>query len=198
MFQLILASQSPRRKSLLEKAGFKFTLLPANISETPNKNLNLDDQILQIAADKAMACLETNKHLKSEDFLILSADTMVIVDEVPFGKPADSEEAVKYLQLLSGRSHFVKTALFLINCKTNEQISELTTTEVFFRQLSQSEILTYVESGEPMDKAGGYGIQGLGGTFIEKYNGPFDNVVGISIDSFKKMLNLKGWEIEQN
>lgn len=196
MLKLVLASQSPRRKDLLTKAGFSFIVLPVNISETPDKNLNLDDQILKIAEDKALACLEQNKHLKSNDFLILSADTMVIVDNVPFGKPADKNEAEAYLRLLSNRSHLVKTAVHLLNCKTFEQVQELTTTEVHFRNLSHQEIKEYVASGEPMDKAGGYGIQGLGGTFIDRYVGPFDNVVGLSIESLRHLLTKTGWQLE--
>lgn len=193
MYKLILASQSPRRKDLLTRAGYSFTVLPVNISETPDKNLNLDEQILKIAKDKAVACLEQNNHLKSQEFLILSADTMVIVDGVSYGKPADKSEAESYLRLLSNRSHLVKTALHLINCKTLEQTQEITTTEVFFRPLSDQDIHEYIASGEPMDKAGAYGIQGLGGTFIERYQGPFDNVVGLSIDSFRHLLNSMGW-----
>lgn len=196
MLKLVLASQSPRRKDLLTKAGYNFIVLPVNISETPDKNLNLDEQILKIAQEKAEACLDQNKHLKSHDFLILSADTMVIVDGVTFGKPADKNEAATYLRLLSNRSHLVKTGIYLLNCKTFEQIQEITTTKVFFRELSPSEIHDYVESGEPMDKAGGYGIQGLGGTFIAKYEGPFDNVVGLSIDSLKGLLQKQGWSLE--
>ena len=195
MLKLILASQSPRRKDLLTKAGFSFIGLPVHISEIPDKNLNLDQQILKIAEDKAKACLDEHKYLKSQDYLIISADTMVIVDGVPYGKPRDETEAQTYLRLLSNRSHFVKTAIQLINCKNLDQIHEITTTEVFFRSLSDIEIQEYIKSGEPMDKAGAYGIQGLGGTFIERYDGPFDNVVGLSIESFKSLLKTKGWEI---
>lgn len=193
MLKLILASQSPRRKDLLTQGGYSFTVLPVNISETPDKNLNLDEQILKIAQEKAEACLEQNNHLKSKDFLILSADTMVIVDGVSFGKPSDKKEAETYLRLLSNRSHLVKTGIHMINCKTFEQIQELTTTKVFFRKLSDQEIHEYIASGEPMDKAGAYGIQGLGGTFIDHYEGPFDNVVGLSMESFRKLLVQKGW-----
>lgn len=196
MYKLILASQSPRRKDLLKKAGIKFIVLPANISETPDKNLNLDGQILKIATDKAMACLEQNNYLKSQSNLVLAADTMVIVDGICFGKPENKDQAIDYLKLLSGRGHLVKTALCLINCKTFKHAQEITTTEVFFRSLSDAEIQEYVDSGEPMDKAGGYGIQGLGGTFISHYNGPFDNVVGLSMESFDRLLRAQGWCVE--
>lgn len=193
MLKLILASQSPRRKDLLTKAGFSFIVLPVNISETPDKNLNLDEQILKIAQDKALACLDQNNQLKLQDYLILSADTMVIVDDEALGKPQNEKEAEAYLRLLSNRSHLVKTALHLVNCRTLEQIQEITTTKVFFRALSLEEIGEYIQSGEPMDKAGGYGIQGLGGTFIDRYEGPFDNVVGLSLESFRRLLKSKGW-----
>lgn len=195
MLKLVLASQSPRRKDLLTKAGFEFIVLPVNISETPDKNLNLDQQVLKIAEDKAKACLDEHNHLKSGDFLMLSADTMVIVDDIPFGKPTDEKEAADYLRLLSNRSHLVKTGIHLINCKNFDQVQQITTTKVFFRKLSEEEIKNYVDSGEPMDKAGGYGIQGLGGKLIDHFEGPYDNVVGLSIESFKELLHKKGWQI---
>ncbi len=195
MLKLVLASQSPRRKDLLTKAGFEFIVLPVNISETPDKNLNLDQQVLKIAEEKALACLNYYNYLKSQAFLIVSADTMVIVDDIPFGKPTDENEATTYLRLLSNRSHLVKTGIHLINCKNFEQVQQITTTRVFFRKLSEEEIKNYVKSGEPMDKAGGYGIQGLGGKLIERFEGPYDNVVGLSIDCFKDLLAQKGWQI---
>lgn len=195
-FKLVLASQSPRRKDLLNQAGYRFTILPVNLSEIPDKNLNLDQQILKIAREKAEACLGQHNYLKSNDFLILSADTMVIVDGQPYGKPDSKNQASEYLRLLSGRSHEVKTALFLINCLTFEQESSLTTTKVHFRTLSENEIQDYVDSGEPMDKAGAYGIQGLGKTFISRVEGPFDNVVGLSIESFQHLLEKRGWTLE--
>jgi septum formation protein len=195
MLKLVLASQSPRRKELLAGAGFNFIVLPVNISETPDKNLNLDQQILKIAADKAKACIQEYNHLQSQDFLILSADTMVIVDHQCLGKPADKIEAETYLKLLSGRGHLVKTALHMLNCKTFEQVQEITTTEVFFRSLSDQDIHNYIATGEPMDKAGGYGIQGIGATLIDHYLGPHDNVVGLSIESFRRLLTQTGWNV---
>ncbi len=197
MYKLVLASQSPRRKDLLTMSGFDFKALPVNISETPDKNLSLDEQILTIAKDKAMACLDQNPNLKHTQSLILSADTMVILDNVPYGKPKDETEAHQYLNMLSNRGHQVKTGIFLLNCQNFEHVRELTTTDVYFRKLSLEEINTYIQSGEPMDKAGAYGIQGLGGTFISRYVGPFDNVVGLSIESFLRLLKTKGWEIEK-
>lgn len=195
-FKLILASQSPRRKDLLNQAGYRFSILSVNLSETPDKNLNLDQQILKIAREKGEACLAQHNHLKSEAFLILSADTMVIVDGKSYGKPESKSQAAEYLKLLSGRDHEVKTGICLINCLTFEQEELITTTKVHFRTLSDEEIETYVDSGEPMDKAGGYGIQGQGKTFISHFEGPFDNVVGLSIEAFESLLKKRNWNVE--
>lgn len=196
MLKLILASQSPRRIELLKKAGFHFTVLPVNLSEIPDKNLNLDQQILKIAQEKAEACLEENNHLKQKDFLILAADTMVILDGVSYGKPQNKEEAVEHLTRLSGRTHIVKTGVFMLNCQSFDQASEVTTTNVTFRRLENQEIRDYVASGEPMDKAGSYGIQGVGSHFVSQFEGPFDNVMGLSIESVRKLLTEKSWSLE--
>jgi septum formation protein len=195
MLKLILASQSPRRRKILSDAGFSYIDLPVNVSEIPDKNLNLDDQILKIAEEKAMACLEVNKHLKNQDFLILSADTMVILDNEWLGKPLNFNEACEFLRRLSGRGHEVKTALFLFNCRTLEQDQEIATTKVFFRNLEEDEILKYVRSGEPLDKAGAYGIQGAAGEFVARIEGAMDNVIGLPLESFKKILNRKHWHV---
>jgi septum formation protein len=195
MLKLILASQSPRRKTILSEAGFKYIDLPVNVSEIPDKNLNLDEQILKIAQDKAFACLELNKHLKNQDFLILSADTMVIIDQDTLGKPQDFNEAKTFLQRLSGRSHLVKTGLFLINCRTLEQAMSLETTEVFFRKLSEKEIEDYIQTGEPMDKAGAYGIQSLGRAFVVRIEGQLDNVIGLPMQTFKDLLEKTQWQV---
>jgi septum formation protein len=195
MLKLILASQSPRRRKILSEAGFSYIDLPVNVSEIPDKNLNLDQQILKIAEDKARACLEVNNHLKNQDFLILAADTMVIVDEDCLGKPRNKNEAGEFLRRLSGRSHYVKTSLYLINCRTLEHDQEITTSTVYFRNLAESEISEYVASGEPMDKAGAYGIQGLGGTFVAKVDGSMDTVVGLPLATFKKILTRQNWNV---
>jgi septum formation protein len=136
-----------------------------------------------------------NKQLKNQDYLVLAADTMVIVDGDCLGKPKNFAEAVIFLRRLSGRSHEVKTALFLINCRTLEQDEEITTSKVYFRNLTEDEISQYVQSGEPMDKAGAYGIQGLGGTFVAKVEGSMDTVVGLPMETFKKILTRNNWDV---
>lgn len=196
MFKLILASQSPRRRKILSDAGYKFIDLPVNVSEIPDKNLNLDEQIIKIALEKAEACLNENNHLKNQDFLIIAADTMVILDGIMLGKPKDFAEAQSFLAKLSGRSHQVKTSLILLNCRTLEQEKGIATTQVYFRQLNDSEIVEYVQSGEPMDKAGAYGIQGLGGTFVNHIEGSMDTVVGFPLFLFQEMLKKHNWKVE--
>lgn len=195
--QLILASESPRRKDLLLKAGFSFHVFSVKVSESLEKNLTVDEQIMAIAMRKAQASLKAYKPLKDEQFLLLAADTMVILDGNPLGKPADTKQAIEFLGLLSGRSHSVKTAVVLLDGaeKGLKMRQAIETTEVTFRPLSEKEISEYVESGEPMDKAGAYGIQGVAGTFVEKVKGPFDNVVGLPIDLVKTMLKDGGWKI---
>lgn len=170
---LILASESPRRKDLLARAGFFFHVFSVKVSESLEKNLTVDEQILLIARRKAEASLQAYKPLKNEAFLMLSADTMVILDGEPLGKPQDEAQAFDYLSRLSGRAHQVKTAVVLVEgpVAPGENLimrQAIETTQVIFRHLSEKEIREYISTGEPLDKAGAYGIQGLGGNFVEK------------------------------
>jgi septum formation protein len=205
--ELVLASESPRRKDLLARAGFSFHVFSVKVSENLEKNLtsnlSIDEQILRIARRKAEATLRAYKSLKSQSFLILSADTLVILDGEALGKPKDSDQAFAFLKSLSGRSHQVKTGVVLVEGPVDSSIEienlnprhslkllqKVETTTVTFRHLNDREIRDYIESGEPMDKAGAYGIQGGGGDFVEKIVGPFDNVVGLPVETVKKMLN---------
>ncbi|PIS11318.1 MAG: septum formation protein Maf [Bdellovibrio sp. CG10_big_fil_rev_8_21_14_0_10_47_8] len=205
--QLILASESPRRKDLLQKAGFSFHVFSVKVSENLEKNLTVDEQILSIARRKIIASLKSYKSLKTQPFLALSADTMVVLNGLPIGKPRDEEEAADFLRLLSGRKHEVTTAVVLAegpvpadfqdedfeNLKMRQGVQ---TTHVHFRPISDKEIREYIMTGEPLDKAGAYGIQGLGGNFVEKIVGPFDNVVGLPMELFKKLLQEGGWIVK--
>lgn len=195
MKELILASQSPRRSEILKKAGYQFVSLPVHVSEIPNKNLNLNEQIIDIAGRKAKACFELPQ-AQGRDAIIVSADTLVCLENETLGKPENAPMAFEFLRRMSGRSHQVKTALFLLDTKTRKEVSHIETTNIFFKALSDKEIWDYIATGEPIDKAGAYGIQGLGGTFIEKFVGPFDNVVGLSMESLNKLLDSKDWKIE--
>ncbi|MFV8256512.1 Maf family protein [Bdellovibrio bacteriovorus] len=186
---LILASESPRRKQLLSEAGFSFDVVPVKVSEIPNKNLNVNDQILDIARRKASAALPLLKSSRQDAFIVLCADTEVIFNGAPLGKPADRQDAYRILKLLSGKYHEVITAVCLVESSTGKEVSQTETTKIYFRELTDDEIWTYIDTGEPMDKAGAYGIQGQGGKFIERFDGPFDNVVGLPIELVKNLLS---------
>jgi septum formation protein len=188
MKTLILASESPRRKQLLQQAGFSFDVVSVKVSEIPDKNLNATEQILDIARRKARAAFTHLKSSKLQEFTLISADTEVIFDGQLQGKPVDKDDAFQMLRRLSGKPHDVQTGVCIIDSVTGKELSQIETTKVFFKNLTDQEIWTYIESGEPMDKAGAYGIQGLGGKFVEKYDGPFDNVVGLPVELVKSML----------
>ncbi len=200
MKKIILASQSPRRSEILRKANYDFVSIPTHVSEIPDRNLNTTQQIIDIARRKAKACEAVlrdqglgsfNVDLNSD--LILAADTMVCFSDQILGKPESEDIAFCYLKLLSGKTHQVKTAVVLIDLQTTEEVSLIETTDVTFRELQDQEILTYIASGEPMDKAGAYAIQGNGKIFVSKYAGDFDNVVGLPLPAIEKVLKIKGW-----
>jgi septum formation protein len=196
--KLVLASESPRRRQLLEQAGFVFDVVSVKVSEIPNKNLNVNAQILDIASRKARAAFTSLKSSQKQPFIVLSADTEVIFNGGPLGKPSDEQDACRLLGLLSGQTHEVKTAIFLIDSETEDEISQIETTLVVFKSLTTKEILDYIATKEPMDKAGAYAIQGLGRQFIEKFIGPYDNVVGLPVSLVEKCLQSKGWHIQKS
>ena len=198
---LILASESPRRKDLLARAGFFFHVFSVKVSESLEKNLTVDEQILAIAKRKVEAAWRVYKSLKNEPFLMIAADTMVVLEGEPLGKPQNEEQAFEFLSRLSGRVHQVKTAVILVEGPegTEENLNMrqwVETTQVHFRPLSEREILEYISTGEPMDKAGAYGIQGQGGTFVEKFVGAYDNVVGLPIEVVKRLIKEGGWVLK--
>lgn len=186
--KLILASESPRRKKILSDAGYEFDTLPAKVSEIPDKNLNVNEQILDIARRKARAIIDKHTFEKNREYFILSADTEVVVDNRTLGKPADATEAKQFLDLLSARSHDVKTAVCIIHWPSLKEKSHLETTEIEFRKISEEEKIAYVSSNEPFDKAGGYGIQGEAKKFVTKITGELDNVVGLPLKTVEKLL----------
>lgn len=195
MYRLILASESPRRRELLTKAGIRHQAFPVKVSEFPDKTLNVDEQILDIAGRKARAAFSLLRQSENHPFIVLAADTEVILDGGPLGKPSTHEDAVRTLQRLSGRWHEVKTAFWLIDSVSSETISHLETTRIRFRDLSATEIRSYVLTEEPMDKAGSYGIQGQGRALVDEIQGSFDNVVGLPVDQVIARLREKNWVI---
>lgn len=195
---LILASQSPRRSEILKKAGYQFVPFPVHVSEIPNENLSLDDRILDIARRKLDAVVQKiqSEALVFEHAVILAADTMVCIDSKTLGKPTDENMAFEFLNLLSGNQHQVKTGIFLLDLDTGETLSHIETTHVYFRKIHEQEIRDYIATQEPLDKAGAYAIQGIGRQFVEKFDGDFDNVVGLPLQALEKLFTLKKWNFK--
>ncbi len=191
MYELVLASESPRRRELLTNAGFKFQVHPSKISETLEENLTVDEQILDIAVRKARASVQSLDRTQGGSRLVIAADTMVVLDERPLGKPESAADAIATLISLSGRTHLVKTSVCLLDENSKIPKSWIETTEVAFRSLSEREIQDYVKSGHPLDKAGSYGIQGGGGDFVDAVRGSYTNVVGLPMESL--VGNLARW-----
>jgi septum formation protein len=202
---LILASASPRRAELLRNAGIPFEVEAAKIDESRRKNEPPTECARRLAAEKARAVFKK----RPEDF-VLGADTIVVVDEQVLEKPRDADDAAHMLKLLSGRRHLVTTGVCLLgpaqvssfgfqvsNARSETRNSKLETsfedirhetTEVFFSPLSEADVRWYVETGEPMDKAGAYGIQGAASRWVEKIVGCYFNVVGLPVPLVWKML----------
>ena len=180
--RLVLASQSPRRRQILAIAGYDFEILPSQISEIPNENLNLTSQIEQLASDKAEACLKMGNFAKGQGILVLASDTVVVEGGQILGKPKDEKEARSFLRRLSGQTHDVITAVSLIDVETGRRWSDHAITHVVFDSLNDAAIDSYVATGDPLDKAGAYGIQNaLAANFIARIDGDYDTVVGLSM-----------------
>jgi len=202
---LVLASASPRRQELLRNAGISFTVHPADIDETPLTNEAPRDCAERLAREKALAVWRT----RPQDS-VLGADTIVVVDEIILGKPVDVEDAVRMLRMLSGRVHRVITGVCVVAAVPSDQLPVASkaaphfdeslrpsnpdmrvsseTTLVTMTQLSDDEIREYVATGEPMDKAGAYAIQGMASRWIPRIEGDYTNVVGLPIALVYRML----------
>jgi septum formation protein len=193
--RLVLASQSPRRRELLERAGFSFTVSPSQISEILDENLNLTARIEDLAVRKAEAWVASRKPSELKDILVLSADTVVALGDTILGKPVDEAENLSFLRQMSGREHVVINAVCLVKAESGELAVGHGLSRIHFRQLTDEEMRAYVESHDGLDKAGGYGIQGEAGKFIERLDGDFDNVMGLPIAVVNRMLAAKGWDV---
>jgi len=184
--KIILASKSPRRCELLQNIGLEFEIIPDDSPEIFRENLSPEELCMAIAKDKGDNVYRDN-NLNEE--LVISADTIVVIDGTVLGKPKNSEDAVRMLNLLSGREHSVFTALYI---RQGERTSLTSTeTKVRFKKLTEEEILWYVSTGECDDKAGAYGIQNLGSLLIEGINGDYFNVVGLPICTLGNILKSK-------
>lgn len=183
---MILASQSPRRRELLGQMGFSFTVRPAKGEELPHPELTPAQLVEELARQKA---LEVSAEAASDD-VVVAADTVVAIDGVVLGKPRDKAHAAEMLSALSGREHTVYTGVAVKRGET--LLVEHEATQVRFRPLTQWEIDLYIQTGEPMDKAGSYGIQGCGALLVEGIRGDYFNVVGLPICRLGRMLAQVG------
>jgi septum formation protein len=180
---LVLASQSPRRKELLAILGYTFSVVPASIDETPIAAEPVDFFVVRMARDKAKqvaSCVSLS--------VVLSADTVVTIDEEILGKPTDENDALRMLRKLSGREHRVYTAVTVVNQIKGETLEGLDCTRVWFNTLTEDEMTGYIRRENVFDKAGAYGIQGYAGVFIPKIEGNYFNVMGLPLPLVHELL----------
>ncbi|MEK6553848.1 MAG: Maf family protein [Bdellovibrionota bacterium] len=197
MHELLLVSQSPRRRELLTEAGYLFRVDSVKLSEIIDKNVNLEDAVSKLAREKAEAYLDQHKSLKGQNILVLSADTIVVVEQDVLGKPETKLQAREFLRRLSGRVHRVLTGIYLSDLSTGRDFRATETTTITFRTLTEEEIFNYIETGEPMDKAGAYGIQGLGRDFVSGIKGSWSNVVGLPLELLDRTLLENNWFVKR-
>ena len=188
---LVLGSGSPRRLELLRMIGFEdFKVIADTSEEEITPGLSPEQTVCEIALKKA----RNVSLLCEKDDIILAADTLVYLDGQPIGKPMDAEDAAAILRRLSGRRHTVYTGIALL--RGCSHLTDVEMTDVFFREISDEEISAYIDTGEPMDKAGAYGVQGLAAVFIKRIEGDFFNVMGLPLCRLHAMLQRSSTAIE--
>lgn len=209
MKKIILASASPRRRELLTQIGLEFTVMPSDVVENPESTLP-QDIVIELSKEKARDIWEKlgqtdmggNKNdtydeiCSSADALVISADTVVAIDGEILGKPRDEEDAVRMLNLLSGKEHQVYTGVTMIWIDgegKQEEYSFYVCTGVLMYRMNRAEILQYVHSGEPEDKAGAYAVQGRAAAFIKSIRGEYSNVVGLPVGRLYQ--EMKAWDL---
>lgn len=184
---IYLASNSPRRRELLAQLGIEFELLLVDVDESVLAGEAAKDYVARVAQLKAVTAQQKMLSEGLKQRAVLAADTSVIVDEHILGKPQDEADSRRMLKLLSGRTHQVRTAISV--AFGDQVITETVVTEVSFRDITDQEMADYWQSGEPQDKAGSYGIQGLGGKFVANINGSYFAVVGLPLMETERLLN---------
>ncbi|MCH2041244.1 MAG: Maf-like protein [Saccharospirillaceae bacterium] len=197
-----LASASPRRRELLTQIGVQFELAPVDIDETPKPGEGAQSYVERLAREKAVTSLAAIRadgdNNDASRAVVLGSDTSVIINNEILTKPEDTADAKRMLQRLSGNSHQVFTAVAVVSQQKQSIIS--VTTDVCFRPLSDDEIDAYIATGEPMDKAGSYGIQGKGAILVDKISGSYSNVVGLPLTetaALLKSFNIEVWSGDQ-
>jgi septum formation protein len=199
--KLILASSSPRRAEILRNAGFTFEVQPSHVDETPLPGERADDYVRRLADSKARAAaqyVDRDMNRGTERAVVIGADTVVVIDGQILGKPADADDARRMLRLFSGRDHDVLTGLSFISIPEREEATLVESTRVSFLPLSAKDIEDYLLTGEPFDKAGAYGIQGIGGRFIRRVEGCYFNVMGLPLSRVWSIVGRMEEEQQKN
>jgi septum formation protein len=190
MKKIILASASPRRKEILKITGLRFTVCRSDYEEDLGLKLPPHELARFLSRKKAEAL--SNKY---KDAIVIAADTFIVYKSKLLGKPNTEREAVRMLSMLNGKKHAVITGYTILDTGINSKVSSSVETKVFFKKLSNEEISAYARSGEPLDKAGAYAIQGLGAVFVEKIEGDFFNVVGLPLCALTESLKEFGIQV---
>lgn len=199
LHRLVLASTSPRRKELLQQIGVEFTQMSVDIDESIQKGESAEEYVLRLAAEKSLSGFQALKPEYQERCVVLSADTTVVCGGKILVKPESLESCKETLLQLSNQEHTVLTAIGLHS--QNKSTQQLVSTRVRFRSLSIAEIEAYWKTGEPQDKAGSYGIQGLAAVFVESIHGSYSNVVGLPLCETAQLLsqfNIPHWQDTSN
>ena len=188
--RLVLASASPRRRELLEQVGLEFDVIPSNVPEEPIHGETPEEHVVRLSVDKAREVAK--RFTGSDERWIIGSDTIVLSEGKVLGKPENDKDAVRMLNMLSGREHCVITGYCIHNSATGAELKRSVETIVTFKKLKNEEIIGYVRSGEPMDKAGAYAIQGLGSFMVEGIRGSYSNVVGLPVCQIVNDLEMTG------
>ena len=182
---IILASASPRRKEILENTNIKFDIISSSIEELILDGESPCQMVMRLAFEKGIDIAS-----KQKSDLVISADTIVVLDDNVLGKPKDEEEARQMISNLSGRTHQVITGISLINLENNKKIIDYVVSNVKFKKLSKDDINDYIKTKESLDKAGAYGIQGYGALLVEEIQGDYFNIVGLPISKLSDLLKI--------
>lgn len=183
---------------MLNEAGYKFQVHPVKVSENIEENLNPAVYAEALSERKALYFLDTVKSLKFDEKLLITADTVVAIDTRVLGKPENFEQAVEFLKLLSGKTHSVITAVTAVpDGLWTGHVTTSVETEVQFLELTDVEIKSYIATGEPMDKAGAYAIQGEGKKFVKSFEGSWSNVVGLPMEKLETLFLENNWNVHR-
>jgi nucleoside triphosphate pyrophosphatase len=187
--KLILASRSPRRSELLRSLGVDFEVKPSKVEEITNPEQSPEQNATNIARDKALWVARRNP-----DSYVLGADTMVVLGQEIIGQPRDEEDACRILSKLAGKQHRVITGVILITPEAEEYKTAVTST-VSIKSISENEIRSYIATGEPLDKAGAYAIQGEGSFLVESWEGSYSNIVGLPLEALTGLFQQAGFPV---